>query len=71
MPHGPINQGYWIEGKLVEMAKGKRLVVDRSNRNGEEIRGTFETSYVENIKDCGEHYEVVTESNSRYKVEFL
>lgn len=62
---------YWVIGKLIEPIEiGKGVMVDRTNRNGVEVRGVMMTSVVKKIdKEEGATY--ITTANSLYKLEEL
>jgi len=62
----PIN--YTIEGKLLGVLKpGRRILVDRTKRNGVEVRGEFSSSAIEKIDSYGPRKYVYT-VNSIYEV---
>lgn len=60
---------YWILGELMRPPQvGRGLLIDRTNRNGVEVRGVMMTSAVKKIdKEDGVTY--ITTANSLYKLE--
>lgn len=58
---------YWVEGTtLFEPTVGKCLIINRTSRNGEPIRGIMQTSRIQKITEDG--FETC---NSIYKLEKL
>ena len=58
---------YNLEGSLIyDIEVGKSVIVERTNRNGQEVRGVFTTS---RVTEVGDNY--FKTQNSLYKYLFL
>lgn len=66
-PVGALVNGYSIKGYLInDICVGEKIEVIRTERNGEEVPGWFESSTVEDISE-----NVIKTNNSCWEIEKL